>query len=145
MYVPRTAPAGVGEEAAHRVGHGKTGFLPAGRFLGGWSQCWRWRRVGRVLSVAKDTTNTTTLNSASATRKLSRKERAGITLKALCSAPRVSIVTQARKTQAMAGIPTMIRIIKIFPFMPAKHLLSLTITCLAYQYYNTNSATCVCD
>jgi len=36
MYVPRTAPAGVGEETAHRVGRGKAGFLPAGRSSKGW-------------------------------------------------------------------------------------------------------------
>ena len=57
--------------------------------------------------------------------KLPQKERAGIMLHALCSAPSTNITTQAKKAQAMVGTPTIINNTKSLPFMLAKHFLSL--------------------
>ena len=107
------------------VGHGKAGFLPAGRSLGARCQQPSWRRAGLVSSVAAEIANIVMQKSINTAAKLSQKESDGIALHSECSAPSANITTQARKAQAAVGIPTMIKIMKSFPFMVAKHLLSL--------------------
>ena len=78
-----------------------------------------------MFSVAMDNAKMTIANSINVARKLSRKESDGIALYSECSAPSSNIITQARKAQVMAGIPTITKRTKSFPFMVAKHLLSL--------------------
>jgi len=72
-----------------------------------------------------DIANTTTLKSINVATKLSQKESGGIMLTTLCSAPSIIITAQVTTAQVMAGIPTIRKRMKSFPFMVAKHLLSL--------------------
>ena len=67
--------------------------------------------------VAIEMANTMIAKAISVARKLSKNDNAGITLKALCSAPNDSIATQAKKAQAVTGIPTIMNKTKILPFI----------------------------
>ena len=119
-YVPRAAPAGVGEETAHRVGHGKAGFLPAGRFLGARCQrplCWRYRGLGGGSAAAEIRANAIVVKNTIATIRLAQKDRAGIALHTLCSAPSAIIISHDTATHIMAGIPTIMKRMKIFPLI----------------------------
>ena len=78
-----------------------------------------------MLSVAIDAPNMIIAKIIIVARKLSTKERAGITLKVLCSIPSTIIITQVNKAQVMVGTPTIINNTKSLPFMLAKHFLSL--------------------
>ena len=121
MYVPRAAPAGVGEETAHRVGHGKAGFLPAGRFLGAHKRC---RGLGDEPAAAETSEYVIVAKIANATIILQPNDSAGIIMSTLCSAPMISIINHAIVAHIMIGIPTMMNSTKSFPFMVA-NLLSL--------------------
>ena len=114
MRVPRAAPAGVGEETAHRSRlTARQDFCLRAVSRGPHRRC---RGLGDGPAAAEMREYVIVAKIANATIILDPNDNAGTILRMLCNIPITSIIPHATVLNIMIGTPTMMNSTKSFPF-----------------------------